>query len=201
VLANHDVHRAATRFAADTTAEVGLARARAAALVVLALPGAVYIYNGDELGLPDAPIPPGAWQDPRPPAASRDPERVPMPWSGDAPPFGFSTNPHTWLPMPDEWSALTVDVQDSDPSSTLQLYRAAIALRKSHADFGGTEGADLEWVDAPDGCLAFRRGSIVVILNAGDSAVPMPAGELLLASAPVGAELPAASAAWLLAPR
>jgi alpha-glucosidase len=198
VLANHDVHRAATRFADETTAAVGLARARAAALVMLSLPGAVYIYNGDELGLPDAPIPDWARQDPRPPEASRDYERVPMPWSGNTPPFGFSTNPDTWLPIPAEWAALTVEAEDADPSSTLNLYRAAIALRRDRTDFAGD---DFHWLDAPEDCIAYRRGSVVVVLNAGDSAAPMPAGEVLLASGPVGDELPGATAVWLSVPR
>jgi alpha-glucosidase len=198
VLANHDVHRAATRFAEGTTAAVGLARARAAALVAFALPGAVYVYNGDELGLPDASIPEWAWQDPRPPAASRDPERVPMPWSGDAPPFGFSANATTWLPIPSEWAALTVAAQDGDPSSTLNLYRSAIALRKAHPDFATGQ---FEWVDALEDCIAFRRGSVVVVLNAGDSTVPLPAGEVLIASGPVDGGLPGATAVWLAAPR
>jgi alpha-glucosidase len=199
VLANHDVDRAATRFADGTTPEVGLARARAAALVQLALPGAAYVYNGDELGLPNAELPDWALQDPTWQRSGhtqrgRDGERVPLPWSGTTPPFGFSTNPKTWLPMPDSWAGLSVEAQEADPNSTLCLYRAAIALRRSRPDF--TRG-DFVWLDAAADCIAFRRGSITVVLNAGDAAVPMPVGKLLLASGPVAAELPGATSVWL----
>ena len=200
VLANHDVDRAATRFATGTTPEVGLARARAAALIQLGLPGAVYIYNGDELGLPNVDLPDEVLQDPTWERSGhtdrgRDGERVPLPWSGDEPPFGFSTNPDTWLPMPPEWKALTVEAERDDPDSTLNLYRRALALRRAQPDLTGT---DFAWVDAPSPeCLAFRRGSITVVLNAGDTPVPTPVGEVLLASGPVGDELPGATAVWL----
>jgi alpha-glucosidase len=200
VLANHDVPRAATRFAKGTTPAVGLARARAAALVQLALPGAAYIYNGDELGLPNVELPDAALQDPTWERSGhtdrgRDGERVPMPWAGEEPPFGFSTNERTWLPIPSTWADLTVAAQEADPASTLWLYRRALELRRTRSEFASEA---FEWIDAPDGCLAFRRDGIVVVLNASDAPVPMPAGELLLASGPVGAELPAATAVWLV---
>ncbi|HLY32930.1 MAG TPA: glycoside hydrolase family 13 protein [Jatrophihabitantaceae bacterium] len=199
VLANHDMPRAATRFAKGTTPAVGLARARAAALVQFALPGTAYVYNGDELGLPNVDLPDWALQDPTWERSGhtergRDGERVPMPWSGEDPPYGFSTAAQTWLPMPSTWADLTVAAQEADPNSTLALYRRAIELRTSRAAFAS--GA-FEWIDAPADCLAFRRGKIVVMLNAGDAGVPMPAGDVLLASGPVGAELPGATAVWL----
>jgi alpha-glucosidase len=200
VLANHDVDRAATRFAKAGTPELGVARARAAALVQLGLPGAAYVYNGDELGLANVELPDWALQDPTWERSGhtergRDGERVPIPWAGDEPPFGFSTDRQTWLPMPSEWKSVTVEAEDGDPESTLSLYRRAIALRRT---LGDLTGDDFAWLDPPSvDCLAFRRGSITVLLNAGDVAVPMPPGEVLLASGRVGAELPGATAVWL----
>ena len=105
----------------------GLARARAMAMVMLALPGAVFIYNGEELGLPNVELPDEVLQDPTWERSGRtergrDGCRVPMPWSGSAPPFGFSSNPHTWLPMPPDWRRLTVERQLDDPASTLSFF-------------------------------------------------------------------------------
>ncbi|MDP9117004.1 MAG: glycoside hydrolase family 13 protein, partial [Actinomycetota bacterium] len=128
VLANHDVDRPVTRYGGGAR---GLARARAAALVQLSLPGAVYLYNGDELGLPNVALPDNALQDPTWERSGhtdrgRDGERVPMPWSGAAPPYGFSDTAATWLPMPGDWAPLTAAAQEADPGSTLSLYRRAI---------------------------------------------------------------------------
>ena len=102
-----------TRYGGGT---VGLARAWAMALVMLALPGAVFIYNGEELGLPNVELPDEALRDPvwersGHTRRGRDACRVPVPWDGDAPPFGFSANPDTWLPIPPEWATLTVEKQ------------------------------------------------------------------------------------------
>ena len=113
----------------------GSARARAMVLVELALPGAVFVYNGAELGLPNVDLPDEALQDPvwersGHTERGRDGCRVPMPWEGDAPPFGFSANPDTWLPIPPEWAALTVEAQLARPDSTLSFYRRAIELRR-----------------------------------------------------------------------
>ena len=109
VLSNHDVVRHVTRYGGGA---LGLARARAAALMQLSLPGAVYLYNGDELGLANVELPDSALQDPIWTRSGhlergRDGERVPLPWGGAAPPFEFSAAPVTWLPMPPEWAALT----------------------------------------------------------------------------------------------
>ncbi len=197
VLANHDVDRSATRYGGG---ELGLARARAAALVQLSLPGTAYLYNGDELGLANADLPDSALQDPTWERSGhtdrgRDGERVPLPWRGDAPPFGFTTAPSTWLPMPADWAPLTVEAELADPTSTLLLYRRALALR---AGLPALVGPEFEWLDAPAKCLAYRRGDVRVVLNAGDTPVPMPDGEVLLSSAPSGGPmLGADTAVWL----
>ncbi|WP_460866866.1 glycoside hydrolase family 13 protein [Rhodococcus aerolatus] len=198
-LANHDVVRQVTRYGGG---EVGTARARAMLLVELALPGVVYLYNGEELGLPNVELPEAVLQDPvwersGHTERGRDGCRVPVPWEGDAPPFAFSDTPDTWLPVPAEWAPLTVEAQLEDPASTLSLYREALELRSARPAFRGDE---VEWYGAPQGCLAFRRrgGGLVCALNASDAPVPLPPGELLLASAPlVDGALPPDAAAWL----
>jgi alpha-glucosidase len=198
-LANHDVDREPTRYGGGP---IGLARARAMALVMLALPGAVFIYNGEELGLPNVELPDEALRDPvwersGHTRRGRDASRVPMPWEGDAPPFGFSENPDTWLPLPPEWSALTVEKQLDDPDSTLSFFRRAIELRRSGSEFGG---APVEWLDSPDDGMVFRLSSgLVCALNAGHRAMALPGGEVLLASGGlVDGKLPPNTAAWLV---
>jgi alpha-glucosidase len=196
VLDNHDVDRAATRYGGG---ERGLARARAAALVQLSLPGAAYVYNGDELGLTNVELPDEVLQDPTWERSGhtergRDGERVPLPWSGDAPPYGFTEGDGTWLPMPAGWAGLTVQAQDGDPGSTLNLYRRALRLRHELAELAGDAFA---WADAPAGCLGYRRGALTVWLNASDAAVPRPAGDVVLASGPVGDDLPPDTAVWV----
>ena len=138
-LESHDAERTVTRYGGG---EVGLARARAMAQLMLALPGAAFIYNGEELGLPNVDLPDEALQDPvwersGHTRRGRDGCRVPMPWAGDAPPFGFSQNPTTWLPIPPEWSALTVEKQRDAADSTLSFFRRALELRRSRTEFGG----------------------------------------------------------------
>jgi alpha-glucosidase len=196
VLANHDVDRAATRYGGGAR---GLARARAAALVQLSLPGAAYLYNGDELGLANVDLPDDALQDPTwertgHTVRGRDGERVPLPWSGDTPPFGFTTAAVSWLPMPADWADCTVAAQDADPWSTLQVYRRTLELRRKLADL---QGPDLEWLASPADCLAYRRGDLSVWVNAGEVAVPLPTGELVHASAPVDGELSPDVAVWV----
>ena len=196
VLANHDVDRTATRYGGGAR---GVARARAAALVQLSLPGAAYLYNGDELGLQNVDLPDDALQDPTwertgHTVRGRDGERVPLPWSGSAAPYGFTTGPNTWLPMPADWADVTVEAQERDPNSTLQLYRTTLALRRK---LTGLQTRELEWLDSPTDCLAYRRGDLTIWLNAGAVAVPMPSGELVHASGPVGDDLPPDTAVWL----
>jgi alpha-glucosidase len=198
-LANHDVDREPTRYGGG---QIGLARARAMALVMLALPGAVFIYNGEELGLPNVDLPDEALRDPvwersGHTRRGRDASRVPMPWEGDAPPFRFSDNPDTWLPPPPEWAALTVDKQIADSESTLSFFRRAIELRRNHLEFSGSA---VEWLDSPSDGLVFRLNSgLVCALNAGRHAMALPDGEVLLASGPLAdGKLPPNTAAWLV---
>lgn len=182
-LADWNNPRPVTRFGGG---RAGLARARAMALVQLALPGAHGVDNGNELGLPEI-----ARSD-----SSRNPLRSPMPWEGSQPPFGFSPAPGTWWPAPD-WKSSTVEVQSEDPSSTLSLYRQALRLRKRWTAFGGE---DVEWYGAPPGCLAFRRlgDGLVCALNTSETTVTLPPGEVLLASGPLDrGRLPPDTAAWL----
>jgi alpha-glucosidase len=196
VLSNHDRPRHVTRYG---DGELGTRRARAAALLQLALPGMAFVYNGDELGMPDVDLPDEALTDPvwtrsGGTERGRDACRIPVPWSGSHPPYGFSAGETTWLPMPEGWADLTAAAQAADPQSMLSLYRAALTLRRAVA--GG-----LTWLPAPDGCLSFRReGGLVVLLNLSGAPVPLPAGELLLASAePVEGALPHDAAAWVRA--
>lgn len=198
-LANHDVDRVPTRYGGGT---VGLARAKAMALVMLALPGPVFIYNGEELGLPNAALPDEALRDPvwersGRTRRGRDGSRIPMPWEGETPPFGFSDNPDTWLPIPPEWSALTVEKQLADPDSTLAFFRRAFELRLQRAEF---DGSTVEWLDSPADSLVFHRtGGLVCVLNAGSRPIPLPEGKVLLASAEVSdGVLRPDSAAWLV---
>ncbi|WP_301110970.1 glycoside hydrolase family 13 protein [Microbacterium sp.] len=213
VLSNHDVTRPVTRygqadssfaferkrFGTPTNAVRGARRARAASLLVAALPGSLYIYQGDELGLSEVELPLEAIEDPMHFRSGgvdpgRDGCRVPLPWAGAATPYGFGGTP--WLPQPADWAALTVEAQDADPASTLNLYRAAIALRTQIADFAGGE---LEWLELGADVLAFRRGDgTVSITNLGAVPVPLPAHhEVLLSSAPLDGMLPPDSTAWL----
>ena len=190
VLSNHDVVRHRTRLGS-------LARARAAALLLLALPGSVYLYQGEELGLPEVTdLPDDVRQDPAFHRAARsggttgqdglrDGCRVPVPWERDGGSYGFGSG-GSWLPQPEEWGELSVAAQTGAPGSTLELYRAALRLRREGRTGGGET---LTWLPAPDGVLALARpGGLVCVLNTRDEPVDMPApGRLLLASSPVEA--------------
>jgi alpha-glucosidase len=197
-LSNHDVSRPVTRYGGGVD---GLARARAMALVELALPGVVYLYNGEELGLPDVELPDDALQDPTWQLSGRtrrgrDRCRVPIPWEGSAPGYGFTAG-DPWLPMPPDYGKLVAAEQLEDTGSMLSLVRRAIELRKSHPGF---EGEELEWFGAPAGCLAFRRAgtTLVCALNTSTEIVPLPPGEVVLASGPLTeGMLPPDTAAWL----
>lgn len=197
-LANHDVQRAVTRYGGGA---IGLARARAAALLLFALPGTVFVYNGEELGLANVELPDEALQDPvwqrsGHTERGRDGARVPIPWSGATPPYGFSANPDTWLPMPPGWAGLTVEHQRNDTGSMLSLYRRALELRSSRPEFDGNQ---IEWLSTPADVVAFRRGGLVCVLNAGQQPVQLPDGQVILTSGPAaGGELAPNTAAWLV---
>ena len=223
VLANHDVPREVSRYAREqpeTTVrslddlvglpadlKLGTRRARAAALLLLALPGGAYVYQGQELGLPEVEdLPDDVLQDPRVRqtggrSRGRDGCRVPLPWSGDRPPFGFGpaqAAASPWLPQPASWASLTVEAQTGDPLSTLELYRAALRVRRAHAALGdGT----LRWLAAPEGALALARDpGFVCVVNVSAAPVPLPDGTRgLLASGPLTPDgrLPADTAVWL----
>ncbi|WP_432002611.1 glycoside hydrolase family 13 protein [Streptomyces sioyaensis] len=182
VLSNHDVVRHRTRLGG------GLDRARAATLLMLALPGSAYLYQGEELGLPEVTdLPDEVRQDPSFFRAAgqeglRDGCRVPLPWSGDAAPYGFGTG-GSWLPQPADWAALTVEAQTGDPDSTLELYRTALSLRRTHPALGA--GESVEWLDAPEGVVAFRRpGGLVCTVNTTQAPVRLaaPGTRILLSS-------------------
>ncbi|MCQ0000312.1 glycoside hydrolase family 13 protein [Streptomyces sudanensis] len=216
VLSNHDVTRHATRFANPPglgtqlrepgDRELGLRRARAATLLMLALPGSAYVYQGEELGLPDVTdLPDEVRQDPSFFRASgqdgfRDGCRVPIPWTVEGPSYGFGPG-GSWLPQPAGWGALSVEAQTGVPGSTLELYRTALRVRREHPGLGAGEA--VEWLEAPEGVLAFRRDGFACTANTTGEPVRLPApGRLLLSSEPVRAggdgtaELPADTTAW-----
>jgi alpha-glucosidase len=217
VLSNHDVTRHLTRYGrANTSREwrpdpgktdlaLGTRRARAAVLLSLALPGSSYLYQGEELGLwevediPDELIADPVYERTGHLIRGRDGCRVPLPWMADAPGFGFGPPGAAapWLPQPDRWRQLAADAQAGDPGSMLELYRAALRIRRPRAQLGHD---GLTWLDAADGVLAFTRpGRFACVLNISARPVPLPAHrEVLLTSGPLEAGLlPPDTAAWL----
>lgn len=200
VLSNHDVPRHLTRFGS-------LERARAAALLLLALPGSVYLYQGEELGLPEVEDLPEevladpAWERSGHTERGRDGCRVPLPWANNGPSLGFGPAAG-WLPQPSDWAGLSVQEQATAPHSTLNLYRAALRLRRE------APPCELRWLDSPSGTLAFTTGERMVVVNFLPTPVELPQhGELLLSSRPLTAsahdtpvELPGDCAAWFRRP-
>ena len=195
VLSNHDVVRHVTRYGGG---EQGLARARAATLTMLALPGSSYLYQGEELGLEQVDVAPEDRQDPsylRTGEVGRDGCRVPIPWGGDAAPYDFGPgSAQPWIPQPADWAGLSVAAQATDDDSTLAFYRRALAVRR---EFAWTAGEQVEMLDLGADVLAFRRGPLTVLLNCGTQPAEMPAGEVLIASGPVDGSLPSDTAVWL----
>lgn len=194
VLSSHDAVRPVTRFGSA-------ARARAAALLMLALPGAVYLYQGEELGLDQVDVPDHELRDPLWERSGhtkrgRDGSRVPLPWSGGEPPFGFtSAGVQPWYSQPAHWGALSLEQQRLDPHSTWSLHRDALRLRRELFTPAGEEFA---WLPDADRGLVFARGDgLVCQVNFGADPVPLR-GQLLLASAAVGGgSLPSDTAAWV----
>ena len=195
VLSNHDVVRHVTRYGGG---KQGLARARAATLTMLALPGSSYLYQGEELGLEQVDVAPEDRQDPsylRTGEVGRDGCRVPIPWGGDAAPYDFGPgSAQPWIPQPADWAGLSVAAQATDDDSTLAFYRRALAVRR---EFAWTAGEQVEMLDLGADVLAFRRGPLTVLLNCGTQPAKLPAGEVLIASGPVDGSLPADTAVWL----
>ena len=179
-----------------TDIELGRKRARAAVLLELALPGGAYVYQGDELGLdevedlPDDVLQDPIWERSNHTSRGRDGCRVPIPWSGEAAPFGFgSADTPPWLPQPDRWATVTAAAQDPDPASHLNLYRAVLAERRRNPALGdGT----LTWDDdVPAHVLSFtREPGFRCIVNFGPEPYPLPDGvEVLVTSATTGATI------------
>ncbi len=200
VLSNHDVLRHATRFGfpagtrlpngigADDPqpdAALGLRRARAATLVMLALPGSAYLYQGEELGLPEhTTMPDDVRQDPTWPRSDhthrgRDGCRVPIPWQADAPSYGFGPSERSWLPQPEVWREHALDAQQGVDGSTYEMYRGALALRKAQQLGSGSLAFETSF--GPD-VLAFRNGDIVVVANLGDVPLPLPEDAVVFAA-------------------
>jgi alpha-glucosidase len=216
VLSNHDVVRHASRLALSAEnpqghgigpdspgqpiPEVGLARARAATTLMLALPGSAYLYQGEELGLPEViDIPGDARQDPtwfrtNGERYGRDGCRVPIPWNADARAYGFSPSGASWLPQPAEWARLARDAQAGRAGSTLELYRTLLTERRERALGAGS----LEWIDGygPE-AVAFRNGNVTVVANTGATPIPLPSGIVIAASRPVSDAIPADTTVWV----
>jgi alpha-glucosidase len=220
VLENHDVWRAATRYAPLATGEeaasldanldisksanwseprnleIGVKRARASLMTMLALPGTAYIYQGQELGLEEVfDIPDEMRQDPAfantgGENLGRDGCRVPMPWDNSSATFGFNTGSESWLPQPQRWASQTVAAQNDADSSVLNLVRNALKLRKNSAALGGisADTVDLIWDETPSDVISFVRPArldgeaIRIVMNMGKTAYELPSGEVLLAS-------------------
>jgi alpha-glucosidase len=218
VMASHDEVRLVTRYGRKTTSSahfadgqgessdpvLGTRRARAAALLTLALPGSAYIFQGEELGLPQVEdLPDEVIQDPvfkrtNGETRGRDGCRVPLPWSGDQPPYGFSPKgAQTWLPQPAGWSSLTVEKQLADSDSTLSLHRSALQIRHDHP---GLQTEEFAWRDAAPGVLDFGRGDgFRCVVNISGQPIALDeSAQVLLSSAPIeDGKLPADAAAWL----
>ncbi|MFB9239271.1 alpha-amylase family glycosyl hydrolase [Plantactinospora siamensis] len=199
VLSNHDVVRHASRLGLpigtpkpngigvgdpQPDPALGLRRARAATLLMLSLPGSAYLYQGEELGLPEhTALPDEARQDPTWARSGhtergRDGCRVPIPWEADAPSYGFGPTDASWLPQPPSWAEYALDRQRGVPGSTYEMYRTALRLRREAELGGGT----LEWLPAADDVLAFRNGTVGVLTNFGPNPVPLPDGAEVLAT-------------------
>jgi alpha-glucosidase len=205
-LSNHDSPRVVTRLG---DGDQGLAKARALALVAHALPGSIYVYQGEELGLSDVLIPDTARQDPvwfrsAGTQKGRDGGRVPLPWFGNEPPYGFTDrfDATLWLPQPEGWEKSTIEAEDIDPFSTLNLYRTSLALRHSHP---GLSSGDVEFweTDDPD-VLVFQRGAdVVVVANTSPEWISAPATGLVLLSSgqvesgPNGLQIGPDTTVWL----
>ena len=193
VLSNHDVVRHASRLALtfenpqgtgigpDSPSRpdqaLGLRRARAATALMLALPGSAYLFQGEELGLPEViDLPEGARQDPtwfrtNGERYGRDGCRVPLPWEKVGATYGFNSTGENWLPQPLDWAEFSREAQTGVHGSTLELYRSALRIRAElNLGFGS-----VEWIGGlPEAVVAFTNGDLTVIANTGDTEVELP---------------------------
>jgi alpha-glucosidase len=218
VLSNHDVTRPVTRYGRDDTSfafesrregtptdlERGTRRARAAALLAMALPGSLYVYQGEELGLPEVEdIPHDRRRDPMWLRSGgvdpgRDGCRVPIPWADTEPPYDFSGDggSEPWLEQPDDWAPLTVAAESDDPGSMLSLYRTGLRLRRE----APWDDDTLRWLPSDKTVIAFTRGDrFACFVNFGSDPVELPAGsDVLIASDELeGGALPQDTTVWL----
>jgi alpha-glucosidase len=205
VLSNHDVVRHTSRLGLPDPGRhshkglgprdrqpdevLGLRRARAASTLMLALPGSAYLYQGEELGLPEhSTLDDSYRQDPSwfrhdGAVAGRDGCRVPLPWAADAPAFGFNDTGASWLPQPASFARYAVDAQDGILGSTLELYRSLLRLRRElqlgHGGVAVVEGYGEQ-------VLAIERSTplatVLVLTNFGEQAVTLPEGAEVLVS-------------------
>ncbi|MBG6085215.1 glycoside hydrolase family 13 protein [Zhihengliuella flava] len=235
VLSNHDISRHTSRFALGVTGRInegagldvasvdedlGLKRARAATLFTLGLPGGVYLYQGEELGLPDyLDLPDEYRQDPTffrtgGERIGRDGCRVPLPWVPGTASYGFSvrtdgtddgaaneTSARPWLPQPTDWDRYARSAQQQDPQSTLNLYRHLLSLRAS-MNLGLGDMAWLEDAAYGEGTrvAAYRNSDLVVVLNTSADPVALPDGDVIAVSVPDAADgglLSPDTAAWV----
>lgn len=220
VLSNHDQVRHATRLTLDPHADqgdriggigpkteprpdevLGLKRARGASTFMLGLPGGAYLYQGEELGLPEAiDIPDADRQDPtfwrtNGESYGRDGCRVPIPWEADEPSYGFGPSTQTWLPQPPNYRGYSRDLQEGVAGSTLELYKTLLQLRRDNKTGTGS----LTWVEAlPAGVLGYENAGLRILFNMSDAPFALPQGEVLAASADVSnGQLPPAGAVWI----
>lgn len=233
VLNNHDVLRSVSRYGKELTGrkfrtgadeetdephwqekmaematdvDLGRRRARAASLLLFALPGGAYLYEGEELGLeevedlPTELLEDPIWERSGHTVRGRDGCRVPIPWSGTAQPFGFGTDATPWLPQPAHWADFTAEAEDADPASMLNLYRHLLDLRHHNPALGESDG-EITWHDAPDGVLSFTRApGFRCVVNVSGECYRLPAGEVLAASGEVfDRVLPVNTAVWMTA--
>ncbi|RLP77295.1 alpha-amylase [Mycetocola tolaasinivorans] len=223
VLSNHDVVRHASRLAltaenpqghgigpkspGQPMREVGLQRARAASAFMLALPGGAYMYQGEELGLPEViNLPDEARQDPtwfrtNGERYGRDGCRVPLPWEPGTTAYGFNTTGEAWLPQPDDWDDYSRAAQQGVAGSTLTMYTTALELRKRLALGLGS----VTWIEnLPETVIGFRNGDVIVLGNTATTDWEIPAElaalpQLLSSTAVTGSILPGDATVWLQA--
>ncbi|MCU1423951.1 MAG: hypothetical protein JWM51_242, partial [Microbacteriaceae bacterium] len=157
----------------------------AATALMLALPGSAYLYQGEELGLPEAiHLPDEARQDPtwfrtNGERYGRDGCRVPIPWEANSPAYGFSNNGASWLPQPEDWASFARDTQSGVEGSTLELYALMLRLRREHNLGMGS----VEWLRGyGEAVVAFTNGAVTVIANTGQTPVGLPIGTILVSS-------------------